>query len=532
MNEKRKQENLIRQGGSGSVMAWMELLVQLIFLIFLYHRIGMLGMSYFAVPYLIYRALHVILAHGSGRIIKRRVAFFRRRNAYRNAVSGYRSMAAAGLCVTLIIAAALFWKADALSMLMSASKLPGLGIRLFAVALVFSVLTSCMDGYLEGMGTGLPGCIARMSGYVSSLVLAFVLAGKVSSYSEKVAALMRTDHYYYAYMAALGSGSILIGNLIALLVLAFQKAAMTQSLRQLFDGGFKQKSDQTGGIGSYLLALLGGIFPDACPELLLLVLFAIALHGNTQEAYAGQFLAASVLLIRPVSLLATQITGVLSRYLAQYIKHSDLVHANERTAICLKVYTYILFPYLTALLAMAPSVGTAFFDTEDAAFASLLRFGIWGSLAFALFLFTNGIIGVLWERWAPGVMSLVAVLIAGVVQLRVTDNYWISMIAGCLVLFAIESVLLAMVTRFHQDLLRIFVLTGVSSVIFGLVSFAVQRVMGAAAGSWVTLILGLALGTLSYITCIVMTHTFDAYEWSQVPGKGLPLFIARWLRQY
>ncbi len=537
----KSKANLIRQSGQGAYARWLELFLTLLLFALLSHRMGMLGMAFFAVPYLLYQMIVIGLGDTASGLIRRRAVFFRNRNGYMNAAMFYHGVTLTAFLLTLMISVGLFLGADRLSLLMTGSRLAALGIRLIAVAVLPMVLMRCVGGFLEGMGAVIPGGVASETSLVVSILLAFLVCGRLGAYSEKVAALMRTDHYYYAYMAALGSGSILIGNVIGLLVVLFLKSSLNRRLRQLFDGGYVGKKIKPKEcIGAYFGCLFKEIWDRICPYLCILLPMILLLRktGSLNEK-TGEFLLCALLLMEPVRLLAFQITGVMTRGIKKELKYGDLVHVRDRIAISLKVYNYMVFPFLMLLLTLPDVIGQVFFDTEDALFATLLRRGVWCTLALAMFLFAGAVARVVWERWIFSLLLIMDTVITAVIAARMVGGdepeytlLFLSFLIGNLVAFVLAAAIVVMELHFHQDLLRSFLLMGVSCVFMGLIAFVIRRVMTEALGAWPVLLLSCVLGTAAYCTCIVMTHTFDAGEWSRVPGKGLPVAIARWLKQY
>ena len=539
MSEKRKA-NLIRQSGPRAQISWVCLLLSVVFLAFLAHRIGMLGMAFFAMPYLLCRILLAAFGNTAKELIKRRVALYRSRNAFQNAVGFYHGITATVFLIGLLIAAGLFVASDRICLFISMTRLSSLGLKLFALSILPLVLMRCMDGYLEGMGAYAPGAVAQNVGILTALAAALLCSGKIGSYSEKIAALMRTDHYYYAYMAALGSGSILLGSVVGLLVLVFFNGALKKSLRQLYDGGFVKNKVSYGEVlsdyaGWFTGAVLKEIYPLA--GLFIVTLMALKKQGSISESL-GSFMTGAILVTQPTVMLARQLSSLMSRQMERDLKHDDRLHACERMAIHLKVLNYLLFPYLTVLLTLAPTIGKTLFDTEDKLFVAALMWGVLSALLCSLLLFATGAVSAAMKKWVENLLLLAGLMVSCLVGMRymAQDEFgfqtvWVVCLMGHLVVLVLESGLIVKSLNFHQDLLRSFLLIGVSNVVMGLITFVLQR-FTASLSAWLVLALGLVLGLPAYITCIVMTHTFDIHEWSAVPGKELPLGIARWLKLY
>ncbi len=105
----------------------------------------------------------------------------------------------------------------------------------------------------------------------------------------------------------------------------------------------------------------------------------------------------------------------------------------------------------------------------------------------------------------------------------------LSLLISMAVLLVVHGILIWNRLHFCEDLLRIFVLTMVSSVVLGLLAFIICHVMP---DNPISVLLGTVLGSLSYVICIVMTHTFDPHEWHNVPGSAFPVSFAKYFKLY
>ncbi|MBR4759147.1 MAG: hypothetical protein IK078_03230, partial [Lachnospiraceae bacterium] len=407
---------------------------------------------------------------------------------------------------------------------------------------------------------------------VVSFVFAFFLSSRFSEYGAKVAALVRIDDWLYAYMAAWGGASILAGQAAALLVILILNAYLTKALTNMYEGGGVRRPKKFANEFSIFCSVWTSLAVQPAYTLFLLVLFTCAgLIGNAKDASfgftGGLFLLAAFCLLRAPIMLERQITGTLPRNVLQYMKHSDYPRVRERIAICLKVFTYYLFPLMTAFLAMAPSIGLALFDTEAEAFSKLIRGGVWTAMLLTLGLFIYEVCVPVCGKTLSNLMLLLSCLVssgmiihhmrsavsdtpdvstlgtmaedaaaaapaATVPAAEITASFWLPFMVGGGLLFVFGSIMLYQKIRYKDDLLRIFLLTGISCVVFGLVAFVFERFTSESLGAWAVLLMGGGFGGLAYIICILMTHTFDLFEWHEVPGKGLPLALSRFLKLY
>ncbi|MCR4689992.1 MAG: hypothetical protein K5739_01430 [Lachnospiraceae bacterium] len=539
MNERKKRTNLIRQSGTASVWEWPCLLLFGILTVYLSHRIGMQGISYLAFPVLLYLLLSRWVGMTSREMIARRVSFYRTRDAFLSANKCFHVICIAENILMIGILAAVFILSDQISLLLFHTVLCSLGLKLVSVATLIRIWTLAQGGYLEGMGIGAPMKVANLVAAVSSLVVAFFTSGPLSDYAKKISDLMRTESYYYAYMSVLGTGSVLVGNLLAALVMLCLKAALMKRIHRIYDGGASKNSKPVSEIVfDYLQQLLSRGVRECFLYLPLILICGIAMHTRTEDGmWIGSFMTALLLLFLPPLLLQRHITMVTMRGLTREIKARNLPGLRERMALCLKVLMYCVLPYLTLLLSMARPIGKTLFDTEEEMFAMSIRFGVWVSLFAVLALFANGVISVTFSKAGANLLlsgGSIMILLLGIVFLKKQEMapekaIMLSLLISMAVLLVVHGILIWNRLHFCEDLLRIFVLTMVSSVVLGLLAFIICHVMP---DNPISVLLGAVLGSLSYVICIVMTHTFDPHEWHNVPGSAFPVSFAKYFKLY
>ncbi len=569
MNRKKKK-NLIRQGGDRALIAWLNILFEWLLMVLFARRMGLRGLDYFCLPALLYLVPVTLIGEISCRIISGRVHFYAGRDDFRGARRSYHQLALFSVFVTFLYGGLLALFADKICQLMGVA-LSAVCLRVIMAAALLRVLVLCIEGFLEGMSISAVSYIVDIVSGVVSFVFAFFLSSSFSEYGAKVAALVRVDDWLYAYMAAWGGASLLAGQVVSLLVLLFFNAYLTKALINMFEGGGIRRPKKFADEFSVYCSVWTSLAVQPAYTLILLIMFVCTgLVGNAKDpAYgftAGLFLLAVFCLLRAPITLERQITGTLPRNVLLYMKHSDHPRVRERIAICLKVFTYYLFPVMTAFLAMAPSIGLALFDTEAENFSKLIRGGVWMAILLTLGLFLYEICGPVCGKMVSNLMLLLSFLVtSGMIfhrmlsavrqtpdpsalgpvgsdtqavaaavpaAMEITPAFWLPFMVGGGLVCALGALSLYRKIRYKDDLLRIFLLTGISCVVFGLVAFMFERFTAESLGAWAVLLMGGGFGAMAYIICILMTHTFDLFEWQEVPGKGLPLALSRFLKVY
>ncbi len=540
---RKRKGSLIRQAGLKAVWEWPILLIELLYLTLLTHKVGTGAIAYLAGPLMIFLLLRAVFGNCMEEIVQRRVRFFRSRDALLSANKVYHIILFFTLAVAAVIGGILFLFADELSLFLFQTTLCSLNLRILGPVLLLEIVLYGMGGYLDGMGFSFSCVINKLLPPVIASVLLFFLSAPVFDYAGKVSDLMRSQEYYYAYISTLGSLGMLVGDLVTLLVMLVLRGSMMKQIHRVYDGGLRKNKQS---VGDVILGYLGSLNSIAWEgSFLYLLLLCLLILPRPSEAvtsveYQGMIFLISIWVFVPVLTLARHICISMNKQVQRDLKIGDMRSIRDRIAFCMKSFVYLVFPYLTMLLTMTPSVTEALFDDTKPEFVSALRMGIWCVLILGLAMFLWGVLSSRYGRIKTNlllVLGVVSAVAGGFFAGRQADilpqsRILSGVLIGALVMLLIETVMVWRAYHFKEDLLRIFVLTAVCSVLLGLITFVLQKVVYQSLGCWAVLGLGIPCGVLIYITGIVMTHTFDSHELMQVPGKALPVSIARWLKLY
>ncbi|MCR5282353.1 MAG: oligosaccharide flippase family protein [Lachnospiraceae bacterium] len=540
---RKRKGSLIRQAGLKAVWEWPILLIELLYLTLLTHKVGCGAIAYLAGPMLIYLLLRTVCGNCMEEIVRRRVRFFRGRDALLSANKVYHIILFFTLSVVAAISVIFCLFADELSLFLFQTTLCSLNLRILGPVLFLEVILYGMGGYLDGMGFSFSSVINKILSPLIGCVVLFFISGPVFSYAGKVSDLMRSQEYYYAYISTLGALGILAGDLVTFLVMLLLRASMMKQIHRVYDGGLrKNKQSVTDVILGYLGSLNAVAWEGSFLYVMLLALLIIprAKEAPVSVEYQGMIFLIAMWVFVPISMLARHICMSMDKQVQRDFKLGDMRSIRDRIALCMKTFVYLVFPYLTMLFTMAPSVTEALFDDTKPEFVSGLRMGVWCILILGLALFLWGVLSLGYTRTKTNLLLVLGIVcavggsfFAGKQPDALPQNGILSgILIGALIMLLIETVMVWRTYHFKEDLLRIFVLTAVCSVLLGLITFVLQKVVYQSLGCWVVLGLGIPCGVLIYITGIVMTHTFDSHELMQVPGKALPVSIARWLKLY
>ncbi len=541
MSEKNRRSNYMKQGGIRYSAAWCMLLMFLVKIIYMSYKTGMQGMTYYVGADAVFLIMDIFLGMAVVPILKRMVYFQVNHGSYRNAVKVYRVISGLMTALAGIVAVVIIFFSTEISMLLFGTKLCSLLLKLMAVAILFRIPSFVLKGYVEGLSNPMPGIVSDVLTHATGLLFTILFQPVFAQYGRKVAALMRCDDYAYAYAVCSGALGLAVGGLAGFLFLFFVKTVFGKDIKVRMRGEESRKTDSTQDIlwnffGNYIKTALAGNIG----VLLAIVLLIFYSHmPDKMQNGAGMLYAGVVIPVLPAGLLAMQIGTVFTRQLAPIMKQADFHHAKEKTAFFLKLLSYSLLPYACAVFALAPLVGTAFFDTESAELVSLIRIGALVAVLLFYSIFFRQMLAVLVKPYLRniyaallGVFGIVFIIILDKSGQGAEKGAACAYLLACLFYLLLICFVIFKKIRIYNKLVGSVVMPFAAAVISAAVSFGLFLLFSGKIPVWILLVVCAVLLYAIYAVAIVLLRVFEPHEWSGVPANGIPVAFAKLMGRY
>ncbi|MBQ8527648.1 MAG: hypothetical protein IJ429_04165 [Lachnospiraceae bacterium] len=540
MSERNRRTNYMKQSGVRGVASWLILLMFVIKMIYMSYKNGMFGMTFYAYSSALFMMVYILCGFAVVPILKKMVFFQIHHGSYRNGTKVYRTVSGVMLTVAGVIAVILFLFSAKISLVLFGTGLCSFMIRIMAIAIMFWIPALCLKGYMEGLGNSMPGIFSDVVAHSIGLAVTILFQPAFAEYGRKVAALVRQDSYAYAYAACSGGLGLLIGGIVNFLLLLCIRTVFGKELRKRIHGEEMRKTDSTQDIlwnffGSYIKTA----FVEHIGVVLAFVL--LVLYGRTpekSEAGAGMIYTGIWVIILPAALLAWQIVMPFVRHLSAIMKQADFHHAKERMSFYLKLLSYSILPYFSAVFALAPLLGKVLFDTEQTDFILFMRIGavIGCLLCYGIFFRQAG--NVLLKPYVRNIYAgLLGIL--GVIFWFVLDRsgmnpqlcFVYAYMLACLSYILLTGFMTLKKIRIYNRLLRSVVLPVASAVFASAVVFGVYILMEKIPG-WITVLVCGVVVYLLHNIVIVLFDVFEQHEWTEIPAKKFPVSFARLIGKY
>lgn len=540
MNERKKKSNFLMHNKAKSLALIITTCLILLRMSFIASKIGANGMNYYFVPITLYALLYGVFGMGLMPVLRKQVSFQVCRGGFRNARKIYKVIATLHLVLVALISAFLFFFSEQVSVLLFHSPLYALNMKILAGAFIMVVAQRGIVGYLEGVNNAFPGIVAGYLSNLISIMTTILIQNSCINYGKSVSAFMRQDSYFYAYASLSAPIGFAVGNLFSflflLLIICLFRTVQSEKIKR---DDTKKGPSTWDVIFTFYRVYLSEMLPLAVlPGLCFaLVLCYVRVSSASTEGLGTIVMGVMLFLLLPICICYLLILP-LSRQLVAIMRKQDKHHARQRIAINFKLLTYFVFPFAAFLFAVTPSIAQVLFDSAQDILIHAIRIGVLViiSVVFAIYLYN-----VLLCVRPKGLLNAVLYvgILAGVFsfqlfeksQMDPMDAYIYAMFLASLLVDLIFAASLVKRLRFFEDLIRIFLLPLVAAILVGIGCFVVYKAFGAFS-DLIVLTIAIILSYVIYHIVLIMTHTFDKFEWNEVPFNRIPIFLAKKLNMY
>lgn len=536
----RKKNHYIAHGGIKAIAVYPVFAFLLLKMVFMTRKIGVNGIAYYAMAFALFFVVYSLNGRLISECVRKMVLFQVNRRSVRNAIKLNRVILQYTWIVTILSSVLLFVFSDFVSKLLFKTLLVSLPIKLFAVALFFLVPQQCMKGYLEGISSPIPGVVSIFIEIVIDLITTIIVQNSFMQQGRKISLLMRNEQYYYSYASLGGIVGFCVGCFFSFLFLLLITGLLKQMQKErMRNDESKSKLGSKDILHNYLSNGLAEIIPCMFGPVMLLLFYVLFSHNSPEHYEQSGIVFIGLLSGLPVIMNAGMQGRFAFRQVHSLLRRHDHAMARDKVAFQVKSNLYCSFMISVFLAFSAKSFNLFLFDLSKEELISAFRY----TQAIVL-LYSIGMIllNLLMAYTVKVIVNLI--YLSGIGALFVFElvflkagmsgvmTYISSLLMSLLWIVLIGGFLLFKKSRCKKDLIRVFVLPVIAAVGLMLVCLLIDQVLSASMGAFACLILCALLGYISYQLIIILTHTFDRYEWADVPFANVPIFIAKKLNMY
>lgn len=255
-----KQKTKIKKTGRGKRKEWMlgtGLIVYLITFILripLIRMIGDKGLGFFSAGMEIFTVTSAVFCYGVSKSVAILVKYRAKREMFKSARKVYRNALFFTLLSGALMTLSVFFCSKFIAQTLLLEYMAYLSIAAVAPAILLSGLLGVMRGYLQGMGAMTPTVHARLLEKMIMFAACLLLAGALSAYGKKVAALLRDTEYAAAYGAMGAAVGVSVACGFGLLYLLLIRLIYAGTFKQQLESDTAKYVESNGQVSSLFLS--------------------------------------------------------------------------------------------------------------------------------------------------------------------------------------------------------------------------------------------------------------------------------------
>ena len=545
-SKSRKKHNFIIQGGILAVAGIITRIIGLFYRVPVTNIIGDEGNGYYAAAYQIYNIMLLISSYSLPLAISKVVSARFSKEEYVNS----RRVFHAGLIFALIsgsvVCLAVFFGADFFAGTVMSEPGSAIALRIFAPTLLIVAIMGVLRGYFQGMGTMIPTAVSQIVEQIVNAVVSILAASAFFVYGKKVAALLSNKSYAPAYGAAGSTLGTSLGAFSGLIVLLLILLLINTSMKR--DRLFADDTHQD----EYLMSVLKLIIITAVPVILSTAIYNISdvldngifnklmsLRGEGIEKtrvwgiYSGKYRLMINVPVAFANAMCSSTVPALSACMAS----ENIRGAKRKIFNAMRFTMLIAFPATVGFIILSKPILSMLFTGDLTLASRLLSVGAITIIFTSMSTLTNGVLQGINHLEAPVRHSAIALIVHLAALYIMMEKFDMGIYA---VVFSgmIFSILMCIMNQFsirryihyRQEITRTFLIPAISSIIMGIVVFAVYRLFNFLAGNLISTVFSCFFGSLVYLLSILKLKGIRKEELSGIPGGNLIVSIGRALR--
>ena len=538
MGNRKRSESFIVQAG---ILAGAGIIVRIIGILYrspLTSIIGDEGNGYYGTAYNIYTIILLLASYSIPSAISKVIAQRLALNEYRNA---HRIFQCAFIYVIVVggLASVLTWIFAPVLVDQNAVSV----LRIFTPTIFFSGILGVFRGYYQAHGSMVQTSISQILEQILNAVISIFAAWLMVS-----GAAGGSDRAIRGAMgSAVGTGVGVITALLFMFII-YRSNRRFFIRRQAKDHTTEVlgKSEIFRMIFLVVTPFIMSTFVYNCStpinQTIYINVMKLVKGLNSAEAatlygiYSGKTL---VILNIPIAISAAVSAAVIPTVSAAFAR-KNMEDTKQKVALAIQTTMLIAIPAAVGLGVLARPVTQLLFpqpESLDMA-ASLLRALSVTVVFYSLSTLTNAVlqgVGLVNRPVIHAVIALAAQTAALVPMLLMTELNLYSMVLATVIytfiMCLLNQISIARVIGYSQEIMRTFVLPGVSAMIMGIVSWAVYSMLyGLFESNVIALAAAIVMAVIVYFALLLGTGAVDAETLDQMPGGGRIAGIATRLR--
>ncbi|MBQ6967947.1 MAG: polysaccharide biosynthesis protein [Lachnospiraceae bacterium] len=542
----RKKHNFIIQGGILAIAGIITRIIGLFYRVPVTNIIGDEGNGYYAAAYQIYNIMLLISSYSLPLAISKIVSARYSKDEFVNSRRVFHGGLIFAFISGSIVCLAVFFGAEFFAGTLMSEPRSAIALRIFAPTLLIVAIMGVIRGYFQGMGTMVPTAISQIIEQIVNAVVSILAASAFFTYGKKIAALLSNESYAAAYGAAGSTLGTSMGALSGLVVLIFILLLISTAMKRerLFQDD--EHPDE------YMSDIIRIILITAIPVILSTAIYNISdvldngifnklmsLKGHDVEKtriwgiYSGKY---RLMINVPVAFANAMCSSTVPT-LTACMASENIRGAKRKIFSAMRFTMLIAFPATAGFIVLSKPILSMLFTGDVELASKLLSIGAVTIIFTSISTLSNGILQGINHLEVPVRHALIALVIhiAALYVMMEKFDLGIYAVVFSTLLFSILMCLMNQFTirrylHYKQEMVRTFFIPFVSSVIMGIVVYAVYKLFSFFTGNIISTIFSIMFGGFVYLLSILKLKGIRKEELYEVPGGAIIVNIGKALR--
>lgn len=519
---KSRGEDYIVQGSILAAAAVITKVIGVVYRIPLTNLLGDEGNGFYGYAYQVYAFALMIsslsLPTAVSKIVSMRVAVGQRRNAFR----AFLCSLIFAVIVGLIIAAAIFFGAGAISEHVMKAPLSVYALKVLAPGLFIVAVMAVLRGYFQGLGTMMPTAVSQVIEQLINAVVSIVGAGVLFGIGTRTGKEAGEELLGPAYGAAGGTLGTVMGALAGLLFLLFVLWLFRGGIRrQLKRDRSRKKESYSHILKALLLTAVPVIFSTAIYNINQIIDLTVFNHIMSWQGFSEQQYMAlqgiytgkyDPLINVPLSIPSAVSASIVPTLTAAVMnRQREKVHFQiDQT---LRIATIITIPSCVGIAVLASPLMVLLYNDSSATPANLLMLGAIVIVLYGWSSITNSVLHGLNYMSSPAKNAAIALVVhlAAFVVMLVVFRMNVYALVGSNIVFALIMCILNQwkirkVCGYKINIKHMFLKPFLSAAVMGIVTYFVWFVLDILIGGRVIpTVIAICIAVIVYVVLILKT---------------------------
>ncbi len=545
MSKKKSNTGFLVQGSILAMASIISRIIGLIYRIPLIGIIGDVGMDYYATAFEIYNNLLIISSYSLplavSKLVSANMSSGRRKNVYRVLKGALLFAMITGGSAALI----LFFGAEAFT---TAMKTPFsiFAVRALVPTLIVVAVLGVLRGFFQGLGSMMPSAISQVLEQIANAIVSVWAAYVLYQYGTKVGAVLgNQENYAAAYGAAGGTIGTGIGAVTALLfsclvLFAYLHAYKRQTRRE----GIAKVDSYKHIFHTLVITIIPVLLSTTiynCNTLVDMAIFKNIANAQGYSAleistwngiYTGRY---KTLINVPISIASAMAASSVPALTAAYTK-KNINEVRSQINSAIRFIMLIAIPCAVGMGVLAePILEMVRLSDESGLAAVMLRYGAVSIVFFSLSTLSNGLLQGINRMKEPvknAAIALVLHIIVLVVLMYAFDlNIYAVIFANAafgLIMSFLNALSLRKYARYHQEILKTFLIPGLAAAIMGVAVWGVYNgLLYLLRINTIAAILSIFVGAIIYFALVLLLKGMGEAELRRLPKGHLFVKLAK-----